>query len=307
MAAVAHALGIRAAAALLAAVLALPGQARGGEREVLGFGYAIANDSIGQLRDRWQSSFVTGSLFLGPGGADPLALPPGRLLEFRLSHQVVTPESLDAPARSDRPFGAAFTVELLTHGRLGDLETSLGAGLAVTGPQTRSFRFQRWLHERLGYPLPRTEGREIGDAVHPVLSAEFGRSFGGSPRVRPFVEARAGLETLLRGGVDLTWGRLGTRRVRVRDPVTGQRAPTLWGPREEGLSLTLGADAAAVLDSAFLPAPDFTPKDRLRVRAGLAWQGARWSVFYGATWLSPEFAGQREGQVVGLLQIGARF
>jgi hypothetical protein len=28
---------------------------------------------------------------------------------------------------------------------------------------------------------------------------------------------------------------------------------------------------------------------------------------YGAAWLSPEFAGQREGQVVGIVQLGARF
>jgi hypothetical protein len=275
--------------------------------QVLGPAYAIANDSIGQLRDRWQSSFVMGSLFYGPQGADPLGLPPGRVLEFRLSHQLVTPESLDAPAPDDRPFGAAFAFEVLTHGRLGRTETSLGAGLAVTGPQTRSFQFQRWLHERLGYPLPRTDGREIPNAVHPVLTAELGRSFGEGPRMRPFVEARAGLETLLRGGVDLTWGRLGSRRLLIRDPVTGQRVPALWGPREEGTSITLGIDAATVVDSAFLPGPGIEPEDRLRLRAAFAWQGAQWSLVYGATWLSPEFAGQREGQVVGIVQIGTRF
>ncbi len=307
MAARAHALGGRAAAACLAAGLALAGPAAGGEREVLGFGYAIANDSIGQLRDRWQSSYVSGAVFFGPAGADPLALPPGRLLELRLSHRLVTPERLDAPAPDDRPFGAALAVEILTHGRLGGVETRLGAGLAVTGPQTRSFQVQRWLHEQLGYPLPRTEGREIADAVHPVLSAEVGRSFGTAPQVRPFVEAEAGLETLLRAGVDLTWGQLGTGRLRLRDPVTGQRVPALWGPPEAGLSVTLGADAAAVADSAFLPDPGPAPEPRMRLRAGLAWQGAGWSVFYGATWLSPEFAGQREGQVVGVVQIGRRF
>jgi hypothetical protein len=177
-----------------------------------------------------------GSLFFGPGyGADPLALPPGRLLEFRLSHQFVTPEPRRAGPGATGPSPGPSRSRLLTHGRLGDLETSLGAGLAVTGPQTGTFRFQRWLHERLGYPLPRPEGREVADGVHPVLlTAEIGRSLGQRPRVRPFVEARAGLETLLRAGVDLTWGRQGAARVMLREPVTGQRVPAMWGPREAG-------------------------------------------------------------------------
>ena len=294
-------------AVVLAGLLALPGPGHADDVQLLGYGYAIANDSIGQFLDRWQSSFVMGALFFGPYSADPLVLPPGQVFELRLAHQLVTPEDLAAPAPDDRPFAAAVSVELLTHGRLGEAEASFSAGLAMTGPQTGAFRFQRWLHERLGYPLPRTEGREIADAIHPVVTAELGRTFGNAPRVRPFVEARGGLETLLRGGVDLTWGALGTRRLRVREPVTGQRVPVLWGPREEGLSVTLGADAAAVAHSAFLAEEGLDPAPRVRLRAGIGWQGARWSLVYGAAWLSPEFAGQRVGQVVGFVQVGARF
>lgn len=303
MVARADALALCAAAALAAGCLALP--ARAAEREFLGGAYAIGNDSIGQFRDRWQSSFVMGSLFYGPDGVDPLALPPGRLLEFRLSHHLVTPEVLGRPGPRDRPFAGTFALEVLTHGRIGAAETSLGAGLAVTGPQTGSFRFQRWLHERLGYPIPRPGARVVPDGVHPVLTAEIGRSLGQNPRVRPFVEARAGIETLLRAGVDVTWGPMGTGRVMLREPVTGQRVPAMWGPPERGLSVTLGADVAAVGQSVLLPGLE--PEPRLRLRAGAQWQGARWSLGYGAAWLSPEFAGQREGQVVGLVQLGARF
>jgi hypothetical protein len=92
-----------------------------------------------------------------------------------------------------------------------------------------------------------------------------------------------------------------------RDPVTGHRVPALWGPREDGLSVTLGVDAAAVAASAFLPAYGPAPEPRLRLRAGVAWQGRAWSAFYGTAWLSPEFAGQREGQVVGVIQVARRF
>jgi hypothetical protein len=292
--------------ALLAAVLAADG-AGAGERRYLGLTYAIGNDSIGQARDRWQSSQLLGSLFFGPPSDAPRDLAPGRLLELRLSHRLITPESLDAPAPDDRPFAGAFGIELFTHGTAGGAEVSLGGGVVATGPGTGTFRFQRWLHERLGYPLPATEGREVEDGLHASVVAEAGRSFGSGPAVRPFVELRGGVETLARAGVDLAWGTFGTRRVTIREPVTGQRVPALWGPREEGLSVTAGIDAAAVGDSVFLSDDGLTPEPRVRVRGGLRWQGERWSFTYGAAWLSPEFEGQREGQVVGLFQLGVDF
>lgn len=283
------------------------GGAGAGERVHLGVSYAIGNDSIGQFRDRWQSSQLLGSVFLGPRTEEPRALAPGRLLELRLSHLLMTPEALAAPAPGDRPFAGAFGLELLTHGAWQGAEVTLGGGLVVTGPGTGTFRFQRWLHERLGYPLPAPEGREVGNGIHPSLVAEVGRGFGTGWVVRPFVELRGGVETLARVGADVTWGTLGTRRVMIREPVTGQRLPGLWGPPELGLSLTAGADVAAVGYSAFLSGDGIDPEPRLRLRGGVNWQGGGWSVTYGATWLSPEFAGQREGQVVGVVQVGVSF
>jgi hypothetical protein len=293
---------VPALAGLLAA-----GGAAAEERVLLGGSYAIGNDSIGQARDRWQSSQLMGSLFFGPDVDRPRALAPWRLLELRFSHQLVTPESLDAPAPDDRPFAGAFAVEILTHGTLGGAEVTLGGGVVATGPGTGTFRFQRWLHERLGYPLPETGGREVADGLHATVTGEVGRSFGHGPAVRPFVELRGGVETLARAGVDLTWGAFGTRRVTVREPVTGQRVAALWGPREDGWSFTAGIDAAAVGDSVFLAEAGLAPEPRLRVRAGVHWQGGRWRLTYGAAWLSPEFEGQREGQVVGLVQVGLDF
>ena len=297
----------RSAGSVLALVgILLSGGAGAGERVYLGPAYAIGNDSIGQFRDRWQSSQLMGSLFFGPPTDMPRGLPPGRLLEIRLSHRLVTPESLDAPSPDDRPFAGAFGIELFTHGQVGETDITLGAGLVATGPGTGTFRFQRWLHERLGYPIPAPEGREVANGVHPSLMAEAGWSFGDGPAVRPFGELRGGFETLARLGADVTWGAAGSRRVMIREPVTGQRVPALWGPREEGGSFTAGADVAAVEGSVFL-ADGFEPEPRLRLRGGVRWQGERWSLQYGATWLSPEFDGQREGQVVGLVQVGVSF
>ena len=80
------------------------------------------------------------------------------------------------------------------------------------------------------------------------------------------------------------------------------------GTIDEGFSLTLGADMARVFASEYFPSsgPDLTDT-RTRVRAGMQWQGHVASVFYGATYLSPEFAGQGEGQVVGSLNVNFRF
>jgi hypothetical protein len=62
----------------LALLLALAGAgAEAGERVFLGPAYAIGNDSIGQMRDRWQSSQLMGSVFFGPRRTRRGSLPRG--------------------------------------------------------------------------------------------------------------------------------------------------------------------------------------------------------------------------------------
>lgn len=294
-----------AVAILAAATGAAPADTA--ERRILGWSHVIVNDSIGEFRDRWQSSYVHGSVFLGPESGGVEALPLGEVLEVRLSSQIVTPENLTFPQPDDRPFAGALGVELLTHGRIGAVDASLGAGLVAVGPQTASFRVQRRLHEILGFPLPRPEGREIGDAVYPVISAEIGRSFGSGSIVRPFAEARAGIEDLLRLGVDMSWG-AGGETLSVRDPVTGHRVPGLRRDPRPGWRVFAGADAAWVAESRLLPAAfGPAPVSRARLRAGAEWRAEEWAVFYGLTYLTPEFEGQREGQFLGAFQLRLNF
>ena len=83
---------------------------------------------------------------------------------------------------------------------------------------------------------------------------EMGRSFDVSNQthIRPFVEARAGLETLVWVGFDLTFGALGRGELMSRDPVSGQRYRTIaqdW----KGYSAVLGADVTYVGSSEFFP------------------------------------------------------
>jgi hypothetical protein len=43
------------------------------------------------------------------------------------------------------------------------------------------------------------------------------------------------------------------------------------------------------------------------LRAGVAWRGPRFGVFYGVTWLSPEFVGQPDAQLLGSLRFRMNF
>ena len=44
-----------------------------------------------------------------------------------------------------------------------------------------------------------------------------------------------------------------------------------------------------------------------RLRAGLRWQGALASLFYGLPWLGKELEGQDEGQLGGLVRLNFNF
>lgn len=123
------------------------------------------------------------------------------------------------------------------------------------------------------------------------------------------MEGRAGIETLVRAGFDLTIGELASDELQVRDSASGQRYRTIQ-QAISGFSFVLGADIAHVADSEFLPEsrgvlPEST---RERVRIGVHWQNKKGaSAFYGLTHLSEEFQGQPEGQLIGSFQINWKF
>jgi hypothetical protein len=94
----------------------------------------------------------------------------------------------------------------------------------------------------------------------------------------------------------------------LRDAGTGQRYQGVAGDAR-GLSFTLGGDVARMFGSAYLPegGAAVLSVHRERLRAGVAWQGAKADAFYGLTYLSPEFEGQDEGQVLGSVRVDFKF
>lgn len=308
---------IRPFAAVLAPVLAVMLSAaavRADEAPIrqLGFGLLVVNDSFGDMRDRWQSASVATSRVYGRGWDGALPERPGAVVEVRFGTQIIHPANLAKPGL-DRLYAGAVSLGLHTHFALQGWDMAMGGDLVMTGPQTGLDDLQSDLHDALGLVGPSAAMRaaQVGDGLHPTLVLEAGREISmAGGRLRPFVEARAGAETLLRGGVDLMFGPSVTRGgdLMVRDPVTGLRYRAVTAGAT-GLGVMLGADVAHVADSVFFPAssPVAMETTRARLRAGLGWQGERMGAFYGLTWLSPEWRDQPGGQVVGAWRVNFRF
>jgi hypothetical protein len=280
------------------------------DRFVLGHARLFSNDALGDGEDRWRSgSYMVSQLRGTAWNGSPGAF--GDILEYRLRSEIISPANLQRQSPNDRRFAGVIGLGLHSHFALGRAEARLGGELVFTGPQTGVGAFQREVHELLNMSPPGVLGSQIGNRVFPTLSAEIGRSFALTDRValRPFAEAQAGVENLLRVGGDLTIGTTWAGSLMVRDPVTGHRVEGITGTGGQGISLTLGGDVAHVADSRLLPrsGPTAPTDTRARLRAGLHWQGEKSDVFYGVTWLGKEFDSQSEEQLVGSLRLRLRF
>ncbi len=280
--------------------------------EGLGWGRLFSNDGLGDAQDRWRTGAWTLSRVWGPDWNGRLPARPGEIVELRFHSEIIAPANLERPGRNDRRYAGILSLGLHTHYEQRGWQVSLGADLVFTGPQTGMDDLQSAIHRTLGVASPEAAAaRQIPDAVYPTLVVELGREVDlGPARLRPFVEGQAGLETLLRAGADLTFGGHGAGGLMLREITTGQRYRGIAGAAPPGLSLTLGADIARVWDSALLPdgGSAVLSPSRSRLRAGVAWQGRGGaSAFYGLSWLSREFRGQPEAQLVGSLTFNLRF
>ncbi|WP_415921513.1 lipid A-modifier LpxR family protein [Tateyamaria sp. SN6-1] len=305
---------LRAILAASFAMTCLASTADAVERKRLGFGILFTNDFVDGTEDRWRTGSVTSSRVWGPEwtGAAPSGF--GDLLELRIHGEVISPANLQSPTAGDRRYAGALSLGLHTHMTRGATELALGADVVFVGPQTQLDEFQSGLHDlfSISEPSDAVLGNQIENEIRPTLVFEAGRSFqvGSNSALRPFIEARAGIETLARVGVDWTFGGLGQGALMVREPVAGQRYEVV-GSEWTGTSFVLGADIAYVDSSVFLPDDGTGPaleETRHRLRAGVAWQRpSGFNAFVGLSYLGEEFEGQDEGQFVGALRVGFGF
>ena len=290
----------------------LPLSARAGNSAALGWGWLGDEDSIGDFHDRWHTGAFAFSEIFGPGWRGQLPAQPFRLMEFRLTGDAVAPASLALPAPNDRRYAGVLGFGLHSQFDWRGVETDIGGDLFLTGPQSGVSAFQDWLHHRLGVTGGEASyANQIGNAAWPTVSAEIGKSFalGQHRSLRPYATAMVGLESWVRLGGDYSFGHFGQGAVMVRDMTTGQRYRTVAGDRTTGFSFSLGGDVAHVFSSRLMPAGGnvVASNIRERLRAGVHWQGVNDAVFYGLTWLGPEYVGQPGGQLVGSLHFQLQF
>ncbi|WP_166417325.1 lipid A-modifier LpxR family protein [Cochlodiniinecator piscidefendens] len=297
-------------AAVVLCATAITSTAHATDRQTLGYGRLFTNDFLGDGEDRWRTGSYSVSKIRGLSwdGERPEAF--GELLEFRVRSDIFAPESLTAPAAGDRQYAGALSFGVHTYFARGGVDFSVGGDIIVTGEQNGLSRFQTEIHEILGAAEPVAANNQIGNGIYGALTFEMSRELEISDRLsfRPFIEALVGPEDLVRVGGDFLFGRVGQNDLMLRDVATGQLYRGTRGD-DIGLSFAFGADIAFVEDSVYLPsAGGYELTDsRSRARLGMHWQGHRAAVFYGMTYLTEEFVGQNEGQLLGSVQLNLRF
>ena len=300
------------AAPLIALGLIAPIEAEAQDRHTLGFARLFTNDYFADRHDRWRSGGYSFSVLRGYGWQERRPEEIGSLLEYRLRSEVITPER-GLGGADDRPYVGAVSFGLHTHFSRGQVEVSLGADVVAIGPQTGVSDFQEYYHDVFSMPTPPGVSRQLEDAVHLGGTAELVWPMRVSEQVsvRPFVEAQAGVENMVRVGADVIFGGVGHTDLLVRDGVSGQLMRGIESETAGGqFSFVAGADMAQVFSSIYLPEDlGFAAEEtRWRARAGIHWQITNdMSFFYGATYLSEEAVDQTEGQVVGGVKLNFNF
>lgn len=294
---------------LLALSMLCPLSAAAQDTRTLGWGRLFDNDVLGDGKDRWRTGSYVTSYVRGKDWTGSLPSAPGAIIEYRGRFEVIAPRVLDNPRLGQRRYVGLLGFGAHTHFQRNGVEMNVGVDINVVGPQTKLSDAQEEVHDLVGGPRPRVDGFEVDNAIYPTLTFEAARSFALDDRstIRPFVEVIAGSETLVRTGFDVTMGTFGQGGLRLRDHVTGQRYKGIYGG-DLGFSLLAGADLAYVADSRYLTDPVTLKEDvRGRLRLGMSYQSQLGGFFYGLTYLSPEFEGQSEGQLVGSLNVSFRF
>lgn len=288
-------------------------QAQDSGREMLGFGRLFSNDRIGDGDDRWRSGSYVGSWVRGPEWQGQAPEAPGALLEYRLRSEIIAPSALNGPGSSDRAYVGALSAGVFTHFIQDGWDVSAGMDIVVVGPQTGVMNMQDGVHDLLSAQSvgANVEANQLANAVYPTAhgSLSYRLPMGEAVQLRPFVETQYGVEDLARFGADVLIGQSLMEDLWLRDPVTGHLYSGVQSDAP-GVGFVLGADYARLSDSAYFPASfgtDFE-EERFRARAGIHWRiGTQLSYFYGLTYLSEEYVGQSEGQVVGSLKLNFNF
>ena len=281
------------------------------KKHYIGYGRLITNDVFGDGKDRWRTGSFSSSRIWGPKWLGQLPHEFTEVIEVRFLGEIIAPSDLSGKGGIDRPFVGHLGFGLHSHFQRKGLEYSVGVGASVLGKQTGLDKFQSDFHKALNEKVASelVLSSQIGDQVLFGPLAEVAKTVPGGDEVhiRPFFEAYSTAETLARLGADIYFGNGFSNSLYIRDQVTGQRYRTI-GASEEKFGFSIGGDIGHVSKSAFFDGAESTMLHRrLRFRTGLHWGQNSKQGFAGLTWLSKEFSGQPEGQILGSVRLILKF
>lgn len=232
-----------------------------------------------------------------------------RAKSFHMTGEIVAPIALNAPLdKIDRPYAGIASFGMAWHwiraGNKGEVQQRLYADISFTGPKTQALKVQRELHGFLGKlaapPSQAVRDTQIGNGIYPTINYEWARQkpLGtGNARLRFSGEAQAGVESFIRGGVDILFGQSYHGGFVLREPVAGHvLAVGGTRPNNWAVATGFGGDVTLIADSHIFGTVRFL-RARPRLRGGVFVQRRGYDLFLGAVYLGREFPAQKSGQL----------
>jgi hypothetical protein len=272
----------------------------------------ITNDFFGDGEDRWRTGSIDVSLTFGGGDQRILPTKAWERYQVRLRAEIIAPHNLTTPSATGRQYAGVLGLGLFTHFQKKEYDIYYGGELVFVGENTGVGSFQKNFHEALGIAPPSVAilNNQVPNAIYPTFHAGISKSLRGERSlIRPFAEVQAGVETFVRVGADAIFGSAMINDFLLRDSVSGQLVNHAKADNSIGFGFLVGADAAYIADSNYLPNSGATKFEafRPRVRAGVVYETNKFDMFYGLTWLGKEFEAQPDSQLVGSLNLRMHF
>ena len=290
---------------------------------------AVWNDLLGDGKDRYKSGGITQTIVIPERAVSAERLFLGYATAFEIQGRafVATPNDTARVTPTDRPHAqyAGVGIYLRLTGRPDKLtstatyftEDRIGLELGWQGDPLPLFDIQDGIHSANGGRTVRTPANTLDPEF--LINLEARRTFrihtdyaGLDWQAAPYVHASLGMrENALRLGNDLIVGSSLEARTWNSDLAVGTLIPGGSRPRSGFQWLAwIGGDVGFIGSDVFLdggfsgngPSVDKRPVT-LRARAGVMLEWESFAISYSATWLSPEFRTQPQGQIIGAVQI----
>ena len=292
----------------------------------------IWNDWLGDGNDRYKSAGLTQSWVIPESRISEERWIDGHAsaLELQIRGFIATPDNTEiGGAPGDRPFAqyaaaGAYLRTVERPRRIGAQtmywqETRAGVEIGYQGEPLPFFEIMESIHGQGGVlvtPTNTIDGELLANLeARQTLRIHMDLS-DSDLEFAPYVQASVGMrENSARLGMDVIYGEDLEGRTWNHDPAIGTMMPGASGPSKGFYwALWFGGDVGYVATDAFLDGGfdgdgPSVRKERVttRFRTGFLFGYDPVAIAYSVTWLSPEFANQPQGQLVGALTVKYRF